>query len=46
VLNVRSVLGGDVGYEVTCIVELEDADLGAVNTAQLEALGFQEGPYP
>jgi hypothetical protein len=45
-LNVRSVVVGDHGYDVTCIVELEDADPGEVTSAKLAALGFEAGPYP
>src|SRR5262249_40086166 len=46
VLNVRSVVVGDQGYDVTCIVELEDADPVEVTAARLEALGFKVGQYP
>ena len=45
-LNVRSVLVGDSGYDVTCIVEFEDTDAGELTAAKLEALGFEDGPYP
>jgi hypothetical protein len=46
VLNVRSVLVGDSGYDVTCIVEFDDTDPEEVTAAKLEALGFEDGPYP
>jgi hypothetical protein len=46
VLNVRSVVVGDHGYEVTCIVELEDTDPNDVTQEMCEALGFEVGPYP
>ena len=45
-LNVRSVVVGDPGYDVTCIVQLEGADAHEVTDAKLEALGFEVGPYP
>ncbi|MBN9522979.1 hypothetical protein J0H58_31450 [bacterium] len=41
VLNVLSVVVGDPGSDVTCIVEVEGgADCG------LDALGFSRGSYP
>jgi hypothetical protein len=46
VLNVRSVLVGDQGYEVTCIVELEDIDPDDVTQPLCESLGFEIGSYP
>jgi hypothetical protein len=45
-LNVRSVVIGDHGYDVTCIVELEDAEPGSVTSQKCESLGFEIGPYP
>jgi hypothetical protein len=45
-LNVRSVVVGDLGYDVTCVVELEDSDPREVTEARCEALGFEVGPYP
>jgi hypothetical protein len=46
VLNVRSVVVGDHGYEVTCIVQLEGIDPNDVTQAMCEALGFEVGSYP
>ncbi len=45
-LNVRSVIVGDSGFDVTCIVEIEDAEPGEVTEKKLESLGFEVGPYP
>ena len=45
-LNVKSVVVGDPGYDVTCIVELEDAAPDEVTEQKREALGFEVGPYP
>ena len=45
VLNVRSVLVRDFGYEVTCIVELEGTDPSDVTPEKRQALGFEVGPY-
>lgn len=45
-LNVRSVLIGDPGYDVTCIVEIEDADPNEITEEKCKGLGFQVGPYP
>jgi hypothetical protein len=45
-LNVRSVVVGDFGYDVTCIVELEDAAPAEVTAQRCETLGFEVGPYP
>jgi hypothetical protein len=45
-LNVRSVIVGDAGYDVTCVVEFEDADPGDITPAECRALGFREGTYP
>lgn len=44
VLNVKSVVVGDSGCDVTCIVEMEDGE--KLNDAKLEALGFEVAPYP
>jgi hypothetical protein len=46
VRSVRSVLVGDPGTDVTCVVELEAADPGEVTPAKLQGLGFEAGPYP
>jgi hypothetical protein len=46
ILNVKSVVVGDSGYEVTCIVELEGAGPGEVTEQKCQALGFEVGPYP
>jgi hypothetical protein len=46
VLNVRSVVVGDPGYDVTCIVEVEDTDPKDVTQEMCEALGFKVRPYP
>ncbi|MFO0796909.1 MAG: hypothetical protein U0804_05490 [Gemmataceae bacterium] len=41
VVNVLSVVVGDPGYDVTCIVEVEGGpDCG------FDALGFRRGSYP
>jgi hypothetical protein len=45
-LNVKSVVVGDFGYDVTCIVELEDATLAEVTEERCKALGFEVRPYP
>jgi hypothetical protein len=46
VLNVRGVVVGDQGYEVTCIVELDDTDPDDVTESMCEALGFAVSMYP
>lgn len=46
VLNVQSVAVCDLGYDVTCIVQFEDADPGDITDEKLESLGFEVGPYP
>jgi hypothetical protein len=46
VLNVRTVVVGDSGYDVTCIVELEGAASEEVTEEKCQALGFEIGPYP
>lgn len=45
-LNVQSVLVGDFGYDVTCIVQLEDTDPSEITTRKCRSLGFEVGPYP
>lgn len=46
ILNVRSVVVGDHGCDVTCIVGLEDTDPNEITDERLESLGFEVGPYP
>jgi hypothetical protein len=46
ILNVRSVVIGDLGYEVTCIVEPEDTDPSRVTAEWCEDLGFEVRHYP
>ena len=46
VLNVQSVVVGDPGYDVTCIVRFEDAEPKDITEQNLKALGFEVGPYP
>jgi hypothetical protein len=46
VLNVLSVVVGDPGCDVTCIVELEDTDPSKLTEERCKALGFEERPYP
>lgn len=43
-VKVQSVIVGDAGFDVTCIVEPESAD--SETDAKLEALGFEIAPYP
>lgn len=43
-LNVESVVVGDLGYDVTCICSVEGG--GDYSPGQLRAFGFEEGPYP
>jgi hypothetical protein len=45
-LNVRGVVVGDLGCDVTCIVELEDTDPSEITEEKCLALGFEVGPYP
>jgi hypothetical protein len=45
-LNVESVVVGDPGYDVTCIVKLEDSDGSDITEEKCQALGFEIGPYP
>ena len=45
-LNVQSVVVGDPGYDVTCIVQLEDSTPEEMTFEKLEALGFVIGSYP
>jgi len=44
-LEVQSVVVGDAGYDVTCIVRFEDADPDKSPDEKCEALGFEVGPY-
>jgi hypothetical protein len=46
VLNVQSVVVGDPGYDVTCIVQLEGADPSELTDEKCKSLGFEIGPYP
>jgi hypothetical protein len=46
ILDVQSVVVGDSGYDVTCIVQFEDADPSEITDERLESLGFEVGPYP
>lgn len=46
VLNVDSVLVGDRGYDVTCIVHLEGVTGDTITEKKCRALGFEEGLYP
>lgn len=46
ILNVDSVVVGDHGYEVTCIVHLEDVAPEQVNEKKCLALGFEIASYP
>jgi len=49
VMNVESVVVGDPGYDVTCIVafdEMTPADRKRVTDDRIRALGFEEGGYP
>jgi hypothetical protein len=46
ILNVKSVVVGDLGYDVTCVVELEGAARGNLDTRKCEELGFRQGAYP
>jgi hypothetical protein len=43
-VKVKSVIVGDAGFDVTCIVEPETAE--DATDAKLEALGFEVAPYP
>ncbi len=44
-LNVESVVVGDLGYDVTCICTFEDVGDGYTE-AQVRSFGFEEGGYP
>ena len=49
VMNVESVLVGDSGYDVTCIVafdEMTPDEKKGVTDKRIRALGFEEGGYP
>jgi hypothetical protein len=43
-LHVDSVVVGDFGYDATCICTVEGG--GTYTARQLQAFGFEEGPYP
>ncbi len=45
-LNVLSVVVGDFGYDVTCIVEIEGVLPENVTEKLITRLGFEEGTYP
>jgi hypothetical protein len=45
-LNVDSVVIGDIGYDVTCICSLEVNDPSEVTEQKCISLGFEIGPYP
>jgi hypothetical protein len=45
-LNVKSVVIGDLGYDVTCIVEFEDTDASEITKKKCKSIGFHQGPYP
>jgi hypothetical protein len=46
VLNVQSVVVGDLGYDVTCIVQFDDSTPDEITVEKCKALGFTTGPYP
>jgi hypothetical protein len=46
ILNIESVVVGDPGHEVTCIVRLEDTDASDITEKKCESLGFEIGRYP
>lgn len=46
VLNVDSVVVGDSGYDVTCIVHLENSDASEIIDEKCESLGFRNDHYP
>ena len=48
-MTVESVVVGDQGYDVTCLVafaEMTPSDLKRVTEKRIRALGFAEGGYP
>jgi hypothetical protein len=45
-LTVESVVVGDPGYDVTCIVRPEDTDASDITEKKCESLGFEVGRYP
>ena len=46
VLNVESVVVGDLGYDVTCIVTLEGTEASEITEEKCESLGFELRGYP
>lgn len=49
VMNVESVVVGDAGYDVTCIVafdEMTPDEKAGVTAKRIRSLGFDEGGYP
>jgi hypothetical protein len=44
-IQVDSVVVGDLGYDVTCICTIE-GDAGEYSAERLESLGFEQGGYP
>jgi hypothetical protein len=46
VLNVQSVIVGDSGYDVTCIVRLEEPAAEEMTETKCRSFGFEIGPYP
>ena len=45
-LNVDSVVIGDIGYDVTCICSLEGNNSSEITAEKCISLGFEIGPYP
>jgi hypothetical protein len=45
-VTVTSVVVGDPGYDVTCIVEIEDVPAGEITADKCRSLGFEISPYP
>jgi hypothetical protein len=48
-LNVDSVVVGDIGYDVTCLVSIEldvPSDAEHYTEARIRSFGFEEGGYP
>jgi len=45
-VNVESVVVGDYGYDVTCIVQLEPQEAVDTSEKRCTALGFEISPYP
>jgi hypothetical protein len=49
ILNVESVVVGDFGHDVTCIVSIEvsvPSDLERYTEARIRSFGFEKGIYP